>query len=144
MSTITVFGHLTKKPIAYYKESGEILKVTFTVAENTKRKEKEFLDFYPCVSFGKYAEIIFKYADRISFVIVEGVPTNRIYKEKLKFSILISKIKIVGWKNEPVQGAEKDLIAELEEDNPFINESEMEYDEELLKYYMEGADRDEN
>lgn len=84
MNKVILSGRLTKDPETRVNPANQSEIVTFTIAVNKynpKTKEKG-ADFINCVSFGKTAESISKYATKGTMLFIEGRWATSSYKDK--------------------------------------------------------------
>lgn len=79
-NNITLIGRLTSDP-ELRKTSNDKSVLNISIAVD-RPKNKEVVDFFPCIFWGMTAEYIAKYAKKGSFVGVSGMLTQRKYTAK--------------------------------------------------------------
>ncbi|MFA6064005.1 MAG: single-stranded DNA-binding protein [Gallionella sp.] len=89
---ISIDGNLTKDGEVKFADSGTAV-LKFSIAHNTKIKEKEEVSFFDVVAFGKHAEYVADFAVKGSSVTVIGRLTqDRWEKDGQKYS----RVKILA------------------------------------------------
>lgn len=101
MNKVILMGRLTRKPeISWNEEDLCIARFTLAVDRRFKREGQQDADFIGCVAFGKGAEIVDKYLDKGTKIVLEGriqtgnytktdgtkVYTTEIVMENMKFA----------------------------------------------------------
>ena len=115
---IAIDGNLTRDGEVKFAPSG-VAVLNFSIAHNTKIKEKEEVHFFDVVAFGKHAEYVSDFAVKGANVTVIGrLQQDRWEKDGQKYS----RVKIVA--NQVVFGKTKaatpvEDTAPLDDDIPF-------------------------
>ena len=109
---VAIDGNLTKDGEFKFTESG-VAVLKFSIAHNTKIKEKEEVSFFDVVAFGKHAEYIADFAVKGTPVTVIGrLQQDRWEKDGTKYQ----RVKIIG--NQCVFGKTKASAATPEDAPP--------------------------
>lgn len=108
MNNVNLVGRLTKDPQLSQSKQGQNY-VRYTVAVDQYTSKEKTAEFIPCISFGKTAEFLTKYASKGSYVSVEGTLRSS-WREKqtikyLDTIVVGSKINLLtNWKNTTATG----------------------------------------
>lgn len=104
-------GNLVRDPSLKYTPQGTAV-CNFTVAVNSKMKDKDEVLFMDCVTFGKQAEVVDKYLSKGLRCLVEGRLTERSWEKdgetKKKMELITNDVKFLSTKTEkesPVQSS---------------------------------------
>ena len=107
MNRVSLIGRVTKDVEVAQTQSG-VAVASFSVAINTKTKDKEFVDFIDCVLWRDYATTMAKYLTKGKEIGVDGSLHTRTYEDKngskhKVTEVYVSEITFVGKKsdNEP-------------------------------------------
>lgn len=91
MNNIILKGRLTKSPETRNTESGKVV-TSITVACDTGKDRPA--DFINCVAWEKTAELIDKYFDKGSEILLTGALKNRSYDDKDGIKRYVSEVRI--------------------------------------------------
>lgn len=100
---VILMGHLVKN---IELKQGSISVAKSTIAVNSKYKDKETAMFVDIVIFGKSAEILSKYADKGSNLLIEGKLSQNVWDDKgtgqkrSKHEIIVDTFQLIGKKKE--------------------------------------------
>ena len=95
MNKIVLGGRLVKEPELKFLDGDGKAVARFTIAVSRKIKGKDGKresDFFNCVIFGKLAEGITKYANKVQEIILVGEVRNRSYEDKNNIKRYITEV----------------------------------------------------
>lgn len=92
INQIAIDGNLTKDGEVKFADSG-VAVLKFSIAHNTKIKEKEEVSFFDVVAFGKHAEYVADFAVKgVSVTVIGRLVQDRWEKDGQKYS----RVKILA------------------------------------------------
>ena len=133
MATIHIIGRLTRNPEYTPAQNGKSQRVNFDVAEDNEHGDNA--SFFPCVAFGKQADVIDKWTHKGKLVYIKGSMeqgepyTDKNGNKRRSWSVWVERCKFLDSKNN-AQAASKleqdaaallmpDTMEKQEEDIPF-------------------------
>lgn len=117
-------GRITKTPEIRYTTTQKVV-ATFTVAVNREYKNAEGkydADFFPCVAWGKLAELIGNSVDKGNKILVMGKNQNRSYEAKdgskrYITELIVERFEFIERKAAPT--SMENLGTDVTKDSPF-------------------------
>lgn len=100
-----LIGNLVANAELHYTEGGTSI-ANFTLAVNSKMKEREEVLFMPCVVFGKLSDVVVKYTQKGKSILVTG----RLVEEKWentegqkrsKIKLYVTQLRLLGSSSSP-------------------------------------------
>jgi len=97
---ITLLGNLTSDAELSYVQSGTAIG-KFTLAVNTKAGKNDEVLFIPCVVFGGIADVVVKYTNKGSPLLISGRLTQNNYTDKggnkrTSYSVIVDKVQLLS------------------------------------------------
>lgn len=80
INRVILSGRLGKDP--ELKTVGDKMVCNVSLATSEKRKDKEVTEWHNCVFWGKAAEVMQKYAQKGTHILIEGKQQTRSYEDK--------------------------------------------------------------
>lgn len=122
----TGIGRLGKDPEIRRTADGKAI-ASFSIACGWKTKDKEGTDWIPVTAFGKLAEIIEKYVQKGSQVLIQGQfktdkYTDKNGVDKYNTKIYADRIQFLGGKTEKTEPKQENSpanLADIDDDIPF-------------------------
>ena len=128
MNKVVLYGRLTAKPNLRCTESNKNY-VRFTIAVNRPKQEngEQEADFINCISWGKQAEVIVKYFDKGTPILINGRIRIENYTDKdgnkrTNADVVVEEFDFVGGKKEETK---EDKPKEETASDPFAEFGEM-------------------
>lgn len=99
-NTIILLGNLTDDAELSYAQSGTAIG-KFTLAVNNRAGKKDETLFMPCTAFGGLADVVVKYTNKGSPLLVSGRLTQSNYTDKSGnkrtfYSVVVDKVQLLG------------------------------------------------
>lgn len=106
MNKVILYGRLTREPEVRYTQGDKpmaIASISIAVNRKFKREGQPEADFFNCTAFGKTAEVLEKYFNKGSKILISGSLQNDTYekdgKKNTVTKILIDEIDFVDSKS---------------------------------------------
>lgn len=123
MNSVVLRGRLVAKPEIKEAKDAKVVNVTVAV----DREGKEGVDFIPLVAFNKSAELLAKYCDKGSNVLVDGQLRANNYEDKdgkkrTSYNVVVRRVEFLDNKKSSTSAdsAPKPVEVEVEEEEiPF-------------------------
>jgi len=125
LNRITLIGRMTRDPETSYIQSGTAV-TKFSIANNSKYKEKETVSYFNCIAWGKLGEVIAEYTKKGSRVSVEGKIRQQHWEDKngekkSSFEVTVDFVQFLDSRPVGEKVPENIITSGMVVDNPFLD-----------------------